>query len=126
MRPIWRRMQWTVTSTESTRVIVVGCGMQTIAIWTEARVARGMPEDGVRVAAQVLMAVLMAGRLVVEQRLPVLLLMSTVWLIALLSVPLLLVALLLVRLLLLECCAWRRSIRASQERRERRPEDARC
>ena len=91
--------------------------MQTITIWTEARVARGMPEDGVRVAAQVLMAIVVAGRLVMEQRLPVLLLMLTVWLIALLSEPLLLVALLLV-LLLLECCAWCRGIGASQARSE--------
>ena len=52
-------------SIESTRVIVAGCVMRTIATWTEVRVVRGTPEDGVRVTAQVLMTIVVeqCGRL---------------------------------------------------------------
>ena len=101
--------------------------MQTIAIWTEVREGRGMPEGGLRVMAQVLMAIVVAGRLVVGRRMPMVLLLLTVWLIALLSELLLLVALLLVRVLL-DCCGWFRGIGASQARTERRSawQDARC
>ena len=44
-----------------------------------------MPEDGVRVMVQVLMAVVVAGRLVLGRTMPMFLLLLMVWLLVLLS-----------------------------------------